>query len=271
MPTWLVHGFRWPRRAIRIHIILHNLEDCATEYVMAPATTAELLSSFQKEYADQMSHLPELRFIEQYDPDDETIKDQPYAYVCDQVHEIKLGVEVDEVRGVGVQNAAWTALMELRDKIAPGEKMGWFVVVNGDVERWAPPIEEDDDEDYEDTINGDESQNQGQTSPSQRNSVAKAVDGDPGSPKQSGFKKWFGKVRKSKRYVAVIRNGWSGINRQQLERLEERSVHAEPILFSSTTSHATKFGDFEERKWQGPGGIIMYFSNVIPRSLALQG
>ncbi|KAF2676365.1 hypothetical protein K458DRAFT_380141 [Lentithecium fluviatile CBS 122367] len=199
MPTWLVHGFRWPRRAIRIHIILQNLDDCAAEWTMAPDTTAELLSNFRKEYPEQMKHLPGLRFIEQYDPDNETVKDQPYAYVCDQVHEIRLGVEVDEVRGVGMQSEAWTALVDLRDKIAPGEKMGWFVVVNGDVERWAPPINDEDSEEYEETINGRESQTQSQISPaSQRSSVGKPVDGPAASPKQGGFKKWLGKVRKAK-------------------------------------------------------------------------
>lgn len=159
---------------------------------MGPNTTAELLASFQKDYADQMNHLPDLRFIEQYDPEDETVKSQPYAYVCDQVHEIRLGVEVDEVRGAGVQSAAWSALVELRDKVAPGEKLGWFVVVNGDVERLVLPVDgEDDEEEYEETINGVESK---------RSSVAKQTDGELGSPKQSGFKKWIGRVKKSKRY-----------------------------------------------------------------------
>ena len=89
--------------------------------------------------------------------------------------------------------------------------MGWFVVVNGDVERWAPPFQDEDDDDdeevYEDTINGNESQDQSQISPnSQRSSIAKPADGDPVSPKQSGFKKWIGKVRKAKRYVTCDRD-----------------------------------------------------------------
>jgi hypothetical protein len=142
MPTWLVHGFRWPRPLIRIHIILQNLEDAAAEWLMAPATTAALTENFQSLYPEMMANLPSLRFIEQYDPDDISSKSQPYAYVCDQVHEVKLGVDVDEVRGKGVANEAWGALVDLRDKVAPGEKVAWFVVVNGDVERWAPPQEE---------------------------------------------------------------------------------------------------------------------------------
>jgi hypothetical protein len=142
MPTWLVHGFRWPRPLIRIHIILQNLDDAAAEWLMAPPTTAALLENFRTLYKEQMQSLPSLRFIEQYDPDDLTTTEQPYAYVCDQVHEIQLGVDIDEVRGKGVANEAWASLADLRDQIAPGEKVGWFVVVNGDVERWVPPVED---------------------------------------------------------------------------------------------------------------------------------
>lgn len=141
MPTYLLHGFRWPRPLIRIHIILQNLEDSAAEWLMAPKTTLELLQNFNSLYPDCMEHLHQLRFIEQHDPSDlsAAAASQPYAYVADTVEEIKLGVEVEEVRGRGVNNDQWTAMMELRDKLAPDEKVGWFIVVCGDVERLAPP------------------------------------------------------------------------------------------------------------------------------------
>jgi hypothetical protein len=142
MPTYLLHGFRWPRPLIRIHIILQNLEDAAAEWLIAPATTDTMLENFKKLHPDLMVHLPNLRFVEQYDPSDETAKSQPYAYVADVVHEVQLSVDIDEVRGRGVSNDAWGALVELRDKLAPGEKVSWFVVVCGDTERWAPPTEE---------------------------------------------------------------------------------------------------------------------------------
>src|SRR5262249_49433354 len=92
-------------------------------------------------YPQLMEHLPDLRFIEQYDPMDETAesKSQPFAYVADIVHEVKLGIEIDDVRGKGVSNDKWSSMVELRDKLAPGEKVAWFVVVCGDLERWAPP------------------------------------------------------------------------------------------------------------------------------------
>ncbi|PSN61375.1 hypothetical protein BS50DRAFT_459448, partial [Corynespora cassiicola Philippines] len=184
MPTWLVHGFRWPRPSIRIHIILQNLEDAAPEWLMAPATSTTMTESFKTLYPDQMANLPNLRFIEQYDPEDEVSKDQPYAYVCDQVHEVKLGVDIDQVRGQGVPSNVWSALAELRDKIAEGQKVGWYVVVNGDVERWAPPLEEDEN----------------QVSPvSARSSVARIDEEEEGGDQPKGFKRWFsGKTRKPK-------------------------------------------------------------------------
>jgi hypothetical protein len=81
MPTWIVHGFRWPRAQIRIHIILQNLDDAAPEWLMAPATAACMTENFKQQWPEEMKALPGLRFIEQYDPEDLTTKDQPYAYV----------------------------------------------------------------------------------------------------------------------------------------------------------------------------------------------
>ena len=140
MPTYLLHGFRWPRPLIRVHIILQNIDDAAAEWLMAPQTTLELLKNFNTIYPECMEHLNQLRFIEQYDADDlsAAAASQPYAYVADMVEEIKLGVEIDDIRGRGLNNDQWTAIMELRDKLAPDEKVGWFVVVCSDVERLAP-------------------------------------------------------------------------------------------------------------------------------------
>lgn len=173
---------------------------------MAPATTACMMANFKQQWPDEMSLLPGLRFIEQYDPDDLTTKDQPYAYVCDQVHEIKLGVDFDDLRGGGVKEDQWAAIAELRDKIAPGEKLGWYVVVNGDVERWAPPMT-DDDEDNEDTET-EATQSQMSRS-SHRSSTSRASDArgqTQGRPSTSrSFKQWIGgRLKKSKRQVLIM-------------------------------------------------------------------
>ena len=144
MPVYFIHGFRWPRPAIRIHIILYNLEDAAAEWLVAPGTTREMLDNFNELYPESMEHLPHLRFVEQYDPNDTTAGSgsQPYAYVADVVEEVKLGVDVDEIRGKGVPNDQWASMMELRDKLAPEEKVAWYIVVCGDEERWAPTASE---------------------------------------------------------------------------------------------------------------------------------
>ncbi|KAF2670736.1 hypothetical protein BT63DRAFT_200042 [Microthyrium microscopicum] len=141
MPTYLLHGFRWPRPLIRIHIILNNLDDAAAEWLMAPGTTRAIKSNLASTNPEITHHLPTLQFIEQYDPSDHSAeaKSQPFAYVADIVHEIKLGIDIDEVRGKGVTNDAWGAMVDLRDKFAPGEKVAWFVVVCGDTERSFPP------------------------------------------------------------------------------------------------------------------------------------
>lgn len=141
MPVYLLHGFRWPRPLIRIHIILQNLDDAAAEWLVAPGTTQTMLDNFRQLYPDSMEHLGSLRFVEQYDPTDTApgAGSQPFAYVADVCEEVKLGVEIDEVRGKGVPNDQWAAMMELRDKLAPEEKVSWYCVVCGDEERWAPP------------------------------------------------------------------------------------------------------------------------------------
>lgn len=89
-----------------------------------------------------MSALPHLRFIEQHDPFDLHTKSQPYAYVADVVHEVKLSTDIDDIRGRGVSNDQWAALVDLRDQLCKDQKVAWYVVVCGDEERWAPSLEE---------------------------------------------------------------------------------------------------------------------------------
>ncbi|KAH0335463.1 DUF292-domain-containing protein, partial [Aureobasidium melanogenum] len=151
MPTYLIHGFRWPRPLIRIHIILQNLDDAAAEWLIAPATTETMLENFTELWPQTMANLPNLRFVEQFDPTDESPAacSQPYAYIADICEQVKLGIEVDEVRGKGLGDEQWNAIMELRDKLAPDEKVGWFVVVCGDEDRTdVGPEEEEEEEAY---------------------------------------------------------------------------------------------------------------------------
>jgi len=148
MPTYLIHGFRWPRPLIRIHIILQNLDDAAAEWIIAPATTETLLENLTELWPQTLANLPNLRFVEQFDPTDESpaASSQPYAYVTDICEQVKLGIDVDDVRGKGLGDEQWNALMELRDKLAPDEKVGWFVVVCGDEDRTDTGVEDEVEE-----------------------------------------------------------------------------------------------------------------------------
>lgn len=64
-----------------------------------------------------------------------------------------LSVNMEEVMADSppLTTEAWTALAELRDKLAEGEKIGWWVVYNGDPDRSFPgDEEEEEDDDYDD-------------------------------------------------------------------------------------------------------------------------
>ncbi|KAL2691944.1 hypothetical protein Neosp_002337 [[Neocosmospora] mangrovei] len=50
MPTYLCHGFRWHRRAIRIYVILNDLEDAASNWILGPATSSSILDQFYTSY-----------------------------------------------------------------------------------------------------------------------------------------------------------------------------------------------------------------------------
>ncbi|KAJ5082343.1 hypothetical protein N7532_011386 [Penicillium argentinense] len=173
MPVYMLHGFRWPRggfTGIRVYVVLHNLEEAAAEYIQQPLTSELIAESFQKTQPDLVSRLPELRFIEQYDPADETSNtvSQEFAYVGAKVVVFPdggglapapgagPGLNIEDVveQGSGLSADETKALEELRDRLAPGEKIGWFMVYNGDPERYYPSSEdEEDEEEYEDEDN----------------------------------------------------------------------------------------------------------------------
>ncbi|CAI7641603.1 unnamed protein product [Penicillium bialowiezense] len=183
MPVYMLHGFRWPRAGftgIRVYIVLHNLEEAAAEYIQQPLTTELLAESFHKTQADLVPRLPELSFIEQYDPADETsgTVSQDHAYVGARVMEIPDGGDgagggqnIEDVveQGSGLTDDETKALEELRDRLAPGEKIGWYLVYNGDPDRWYPDSESEFEEEYESEEDRVQSTAQS-TAPSQRQS-----------------------------------------------------------------------------------------------------
>ncbi|KAJ9293768.1 hypothetical protein DTO271G3_7395 [Paecilomyces variotii] len=162
MPVYILHGFRWPRdgfTGIRVFIVLHNVEEAAAEYLQQPVTSRELLKTFQRLEPDIMARIPEMHFIEQYDPDDLEGVSQPYAYVADKVITLPdktmpdkgLSRSVEEILKLGseLSEESSQALEELRAKYAENEKIGWWVVYNGDPDRPFDDEEETEGEEEE--------------------------------------------------------------------------------------------------------------------------
>lgn len=182
MPAYLLHGFRWVRAGfsgIRVFVAIHNLDDAAAEYIQQPETTQVLLSTFHRILPDIMTRLPDLQFIEQHDPEDvysDTSVSQPYAYVADKVITIAdnmnsgkmasfLNVDVDELVKSHEQDMRVAAISELRDKLCPGQKVGWWVVYNGDPGRDYPDSEKEASSDEEEEYgngNSDEGEGEGE-------------------------------------------------------------------------------------------------------------
>ncbi|KAI0197558.1 hypothetical protein F4808DRAFT_293648 [Astrocystis sublimbata] len=50
MPTYLCHGFRWHRKSVRTYVAKHDIEDGATEWVMAPGSEAALIEHFYESF-----------------------------------------------------------------------------------------------------------------------------------------------------------------------------------------------------------------------------
>ncbi|KAL9100706.1 MAG: hypothetical protein Q9163_003951 [Psora crenata] len=137
MPIYLVHGFRWPRKAIRIHVILHNVEDAAPDYTMSTSSNRAMISSLQRLYPHLLDDLPNLQMVEEYDPNDESASSsvREYAYLADKVVKHNTCIDVKEVQDQGIAAGQWGAMADLREEVAKGEKLGWWVVFNGDPER----------------------------------------------------------------------------------------------------------------------------------------
>ncbi|RKF54306.1 putative developmental regulator protein [Erysiphe neolycopersici] len=264
MPIFLIHGFRWARISIRILIILNNIEDAASEWIMAPDTSKSLLDNFYKKYdflpqcrpplstSQQTVHISSdlsseekfaknldlpctlrsnnsqvslrspvpnqstnktpilindnkpnqrirgeqetmscestlslnmetsihfndwspIKLVEQYDPEEQYVCSQPYAYVADYLVKVDLSVALDEQiqkyekfraeqcggqeekQNVGssvyeseeensnIKNKLKTREKDwferLRDELEKDSDIGWYVVYCGDQEREIP-------------------------------------------------------------------------------------------------------------------------------------
>ncbi|KAI0165608.1 hypothetical protein GGR57DRAFT_497080 [Xylariaceae sp. FL1272] len=50
MPTYLCHGFRWHRQSVRYFIVKNDIEDGATEWIVAPNSQSALIEQFYELY-----------------------------------------------------------------------------------------------------------------------------------------------------------------------------------------------------------------------------
>ncbi|KAI9645563.1 hypothetical protein NHQ30_006305 [Ciborinia camelliae] len=107
-----------------------------------------------------------VKLVEQYDPEDLKTLSQPWAYVSDYMVEVGLGVSISEemkkyedkireeeevpcdaeqlgisAREIRKRNKRAGWFNKLRENLETEAQMGWFVVVCGDEERWAPPMD----------------------------------------------------------------------------------------------------------------------------------
>jgi hypothetical protein len=148
MPTYLCHGFRWQRQSIRIFVGLHDLMDAAPDWILAPATSAAILTHLRKLYpfipeeesealtptaevsedaaaATAKTHPRTLverqpspvRLLEEYDPEETQLAMRPHAYVADYVVRVDLGVSVAE-------EMARYDEAKRKEAAAEGEKVG---------------------------------------------------------------------------------------------------------------------------------------------------
>lgn len=147
MAAYLIHGFKWPRAAIRIHVIINNIDDAAPDWTMSSSSCQAFKDNLETLFPDTMAALADFRLIEQYNTIDENC--QPHAFVADFVKEIPFSLDVDQVRlNHSFTPQAWEAMCDLRDHLSVDEKIHWYIVFNCDPERdMGPDLPPKDDDD----------------------------------------------------------------------------------------------------------------------------
>ena len=175
MPLYLLRGFRWPRRQIRIFVILGNLEEATADYIQYPITSHAIRDEIFRQHPHLKEKLPHLMFIEQYDPNDLMTGAQPWAFVADIVsvpdpagpngqkkgkekdgEEATHVLSYDILKGIaevgGLVGEATEAMVELKDALAAGvgdkaidDGVGWWTVWNGDEARGLEVSDEEEE------------------------------------------------------------------------------------------------------------------------------
>ena len=116
---------------------MNNVLDAAVNYTMTESSSAALIESIRAQHPDILAQLPNIRLVEQGSLDDGT---QPYAYMCDTVVEHDLSIDLTG-RLQPSAGSQWNAMSDLIDVLAPGARLGWYVVHNDDPFRGGnPPV-----------------------------------------------------------------------------------------------------------------------------------
>ena len=119
------------------YIIMNNVLDAAVNYTMTESSSAALIESLRAQHPDIMTQLPNVRLVEQGSLDDGT---QPYTYLCDTVVEHNLSIDLTG-RLQPSAGSQWNAMSDLIDVLAPGARLGWYVIHNDDPFRGGnPPV-----------------------------------------------------------------------------------------------------------------------------------
>ncbi|KAG8528325.1 uncharacterized protein KY384_007243 [Bacidia gigantensis] len=119
---------------------------------MSTPSASAFMKSLHKLHPGLTKSMPGLKLVEEYDPED--LSDtgggatQECAWVAERVVEYAKGVEMGLVGGNGAigsrgtgtggkkeEEGAGSAIAELKDQLAPEEKVGWWIIWNGDPER----------------------------------------------------------------------------------------------------------------------------------------
>ena len=126
----------WARSDVRVHVVLQEIDDAAPNNLMSGCSEEAMNENLKKLHSGPMKNLPPLRFIEPLNPNNEKFKypSEPYVFVADVVVQSEDWIDVTDAMKTPIRPSQWEALAELRDHLAPKEKIGWYVVHNGDLE-----------------------------------------------------------------------------------------------------------------------------------------
>lgn len=149
-----------------MHVISNGLEAASPGWIMSSRTSEVLVTDFRKRWPRLMAELPELHFVEQYDPAAtirvETRSD--FAFVADQVKECGLSIDAAMLTRIAAPKEAEDpgALGGLRDMLSKDAEIGWWIVYNGDTEREDLGSGDDEEEEEEVVVEEKDMEKEGQ-------------------------------------------------------------------------------------------------------------